>query len=159
VIADYSLPGQGGIELLRTVRRAKKRVVPFLVIKGRADVYSVRAALPLQPTAYLTEPFRAERVLSHVQTVLSGFDAPPAPVSIEDAQSLGDYLQGLRGRAEGAPMLGGVYTRDALIVHFAARYSRAQDSSQHAMAALLEGKAARMLGVTLEMLEGIPAAA
>ncbi|GGK05299.1 hypothetical protein [Pseudomonas matsuisoli] len=40
-----------------------------------------------------------------------------------------------------------------------ARLIAAAISPKPPMAALLEGKAARMLGVTLEMLEGIPAAA
>jgi len=54
VIADGELPGLDGLELLRQLRRHPRTpALPFVLISGRLDASSVRAARPLAPSAYL----------------------------------------------------------------------------------------------------------
>nr|MBP8237288.1 response regulator [Pseudomonas sp.] len=63
VIADGDLPGIDGLELLRQLRRHPRTpALPFILISGRLDANSVRAARPLAPTAYLAKPFNAEQL-------------------------------------------------------------------------------------------------
>ncbi len=57
VIADRELPGVDGLSLLYNIRQKKRHpLLPFILISSRSDIASVREALPLQPTAYLTKP-------------------------------------------------------------------------------------------------------
>jgi HD-like signal output (HDOD) protein len=110
VIADYELPGSGGLDLLRQVRKARPQPpVPFMLIKGRADAGSVRAALPLHPTAYMTKPFEAERLLQRLREILVvPGEAVTCAVAPRSTGELEDCLKRQRDNPEGAPMLAGV---------------------------------------------------
>lgn len=115
MIVDYGLPGIGGLELLREVRRQRRHPpVPFFLITERVDAASVRAALPLAPTAYLAKPFNAEDLLQRLRNLLlePGEEvACPVP-SAASPQSLDAYLSEARESSSGAPVLSVV--REAL---------------------------------------------
>ncbi|MDH4560171.1 HDOD domain-containing protein [Pseudomonas sp. BN411] len=108
LIVDYGLPGIGGLELLREVRRQRRHPpVPFFLITERVDAASVRAALPLAPTAYLAKPFNAEDLLKRLRNLLlePGEEvACPVPSS-STGQALDDYLAEARESSAGAPLL------------------------------------------------------
>ncbi|MCO6055994.1 response regulator [Pseudomonas sp. MOB-449] len=108
LIVDYGLPGIGGLELLREVRRQRRHPpVPFFLITERVDAASVRAALPLAPTAYLAKPFNAEDLLQRLRNLLlePGEEvACPVPSS-STLQSLDVYLAQARETSSGAPLL------------------------------------------------------
>ncbi|AOE82668.1 HDOD domain-containing protein [Pseudomonas sp. TCU-HL1] len=108
LIVDYGLPGIGGLELLREVRRQRRYPpVPFFLITERVDAASVRAALPLAPTAYLAKPFNAEDLLQRLRNLLlePGEEvACPVPSS-PPMQSLDVYLAQARETSSGAPLL------------------------------------------------------
>lgn len=112
VIADGELPGVDGLELLRQLRRLPRGAqLPFVLISGRLDVHSVRAARPLAPAAYLAKPFNAEKLRQRLQTLLgSAKAATSAPA--QPANSLDDYLDKRREEGQGAPLLAEV--RDAV---------------------------------------------
>ncbi len=107
LIVDYGLPGIGGLELLREVRRHRRHPhVPFFLITDRVDAASVRAALPLAPTAYLAKPFNAEDLLQRLRNLLL---APGQEVSCPlpstlPLQALEEYLAEARESAAGAPL-------------------------------------------------------
>jgi HD-like signal output (HDOD) protein/CheY-like chemotaxis protein len=116
VIAGSQLRGLDGLELLRQLRRDKSSpLLPFFLIGANADAASVRAALPLQPTAYLTKPFEAEKLLRRLRQVLLepgeevAWAAPAAPPS----GTLDQFLASQRENAEGAPLPAEV--REALL--------------------------------------------
>lgn len=114
VIADGELPGLDGLELLRQLRRHPRTpVLPFILISGRLDANSVRAARPLAPTAYLGKPFNAERLRQRLLGLLQGdgqaLSHAPAPLLVD---SLSDYLDAVREEGQGAPLLAAV--RDAV---------------------------------------------
>lgn len=108
LIVDYGLPGIGGLELLREVRRQRRHpAVPFFLITDRVDAASVRAALPLAPTAYLAKPFNAENLLERLRNLLlepgEELDCPLPPRN--NLPSLETYLVSSRESAAGAPLL------------------------------------------------------
>ncbi|WP_271410046.1 HDOD domain-containing protein [Pseudomonas sp. Q1-7] len=107
LIVDYGLPGIGGLELLREVRRQRRHPpVPFFLITERVDAASVRAALPLAPTAYLAKPFNAEDLLQRLRNLLlEPGEEVSCPPSAAPRQSLEVYLAEARGSSAGAPLL------------------------------------------------------
>lgn len=108
VLAEQELPGSDGIDLLRFLRRKQRAPASpdFILISAKADTASVRAVLPLAPTAYLVKPFNAEDLRQRLRTLLlepgqEVSSAAPQPVS----GSLTAFLAEARDAAEGAPML------------------------------------------------------
>jgi len=109
VIADGELPGLDGLELLRQLRRHPRTpALPFVLISGRLDASSVRAARPLAPSAYLAKPFNAESLRQRLRTLLP---APAAAVTVRQPlllSELRDYLDTVREEGQGAPLLSDV---------------------------------------------------
>jgi HD-like signal output (HDOD) protein/CheY-like chemotaxis protein len=114
VIADGELAALDGVELLRQVRRHPRTpALPFILISRHTDARSVRAALPLAPTAYLAKPFNAEILRQRLQGLLQvpGVAVvPPRPALL--VSDLNEYLDGVREEGQGAPLLGDL--RDAV---------------------------------------------
>ncbi len=109
VIADGELPGLDGVELLRQLRRHPRTpALPFVLISGRLDARSVRAARPLAPSAYLAKPFNAESLRQRLRGLLPSADetvqARPALLLSE----LRDFLDTVREEGQGAPLLSDV---------------------------------------------------
>ncbi|WP_454254138.1 HDOD domain-containing protein [Pseudomonas sp. Marseille-Q8238] len=108
LIADFGLPGVGGLDVLREVRRQREQPpLPFFLITEKVDAASVKAAVALTPTAYLAKPFDAEDMLRRLRAVLlKPGDDPVSPLpEAELHQSLDEFLQGRRESAAGAPVL------------------------------------------------------
>ncbi|WP_152219259.1 HDOD domain-containing protein [Pseudomonas sp. SCB32] len=112
VLAEQELPGSDGLELLRQVRALRRgpAAQPFILISAKADAASVRAALPLAPTAYMVKPYNAENLRERLRALLL---APGESVvcelpTLEQSLSLGRFLQTERDAAEGAPLMGEV---------------------------------------------------
>ncbi|BAN45859.1 putative two-component response regulator [Metapseudomonas resinovorans NBRC 106553] len=108
LIVDYGLPGIGGLELLREVRRQRRHPpVPFFLITARVDAASVRAALPLAPTAYLAKPFNADDLLQRLRNLLlePGEEVPSQVPATASLGSLDAYLAEARESSAGAPLL------------------------------------------------------
>lgn len=72
ILAEQELAGSDGLELLRQVRSLRRgpAAQPFILISSKADAASVRAALPLAPTAYLVKPFNAENLRERLRALL-----------------------------------------------------------------------------------------
>ncbi|WP_043312064.1 HDOD domain-containing protein [Pseudomonas sp. ML96] len=107
VIADGELPGIDGIELLRQLRRHPRTpALPCVLISNRVDANSVRAVLPLAPTAYLAKPFNAEHLRQRLSSLLPAAcnesSLAPTPLLVND---LGQYLDSVREEGQGAPLL------------------------------------------------------
>lgn len=112
LIVDYGLPGIGGLELLREVRRQRRHPpVPFFLLTERVDAASVRAALPLAPTAYLAKPFNAEDLLQRLRNLLlePGEDVACSVPPRSPEQSLDVFLAEARESSSGAPLLSVVH--------------------------------------------------
>ncbi|MCL6630638.1 MAG: response regulator, partial [Armatimonadetes bacterium] len=61
VIVDLSLPGIGGLEILRNIKESKPDV-PVVMITGYASMKSALQALKLGAYDYLTKPFKLDYV-------------------------------------------------------------------------------------------------
>lgn len=71
ILADWELPGVDGLSLLRNVRQQRRSpALPFILLSSRNDSASVREALPLAPTAYLTKPLNMEGLTQRLQDLL-----------------------------------------------------------------------------------------
>lgn len=108
VLAEQELPGTDGIDLLRHLRRNRRGPTSpdFILISAKADATSVRAVLPLAPTAYLVKPYSAEDLRQRLCALLleSGQEAP-STVPRRVTGSLEQFLADARDAADGAPML------------------------------------------------------
>lgn len=112
MIVDFGLPGIGGLDLLREVRRQKAQPpLPFFLITEKIDASSVRAAVPLAPTAYLAKPFDAEDLLRRLRQVLlqPGEDISCPLPELVPQETLDQYLEKARETAAGAPLLSQIH--------------------------------------------------
>lgn len=112
VLAERELPGSDGLELLRQVRAMRRgpAAQPFILISAKADAASVRAALPLAPTAYLVNPFNAENLRQRLRALLltPGENVVRELPTLEQNLSLERFLQTERDATDGAPLMGDV---------------------------------------------------
>jgi len=69
IIAARELAGVDGLDLLRKVR-AKGPGLPFILMSNRSDSASVREALPLHPTAYLSKPLNLDNLRKRLEELL-----------------------------------------------------------------------------------------
>ena len=69
LVLDLGLPGLDGLEVLRTLRAAGRRL-PVLILSARDDVTDKVAGLELGADDYLTKPFRFEELLARVRVRL-----------------------------------------------------------------------------------------
>lgn len=109
IIAARELAGVDGLDLLRTVR-AKGPGVPFILMSNRNDSASVREALPLHPTAYLSKPLNLDNLRKRLQALLLAVGeeiACPEP-ALQAGASLPAYLEQRRASADGGPLLADV---------------------------------------------------
>ncbi|PVZ15371.1 MULTISPECIES: HDOD domain-containing protein [unclassified Pseudomonas] len=109
IIAARELPGIDGLELLRRVRKQPRRV-PFILMSERSDAASVREALPLAPTAYLTKPLNVAALRERLHTLLLN---PEEEVFCETPSlmpgiSLESFLESRREVSDGAPVMADV---------------------------------------------------
>lgn len=111
IIAARELPGIDGLDLLRKVRaRRRTPVLPFILISSRSDVASVREALPLAPTAYLSKPLNADLLRQRLEEQLLGAgEAVACPVPpLRPGITLSRFLEDHRATADGGPLLADV---------------------------------------------------
>lgn len=114
IIADSDLPGLDGLELLRQLRRRPTTAEQaYVLLSSRLDAASVRAAIPLKPSAYLAKPINRVQLRKRLSDILTqavaatSSNAAPPPLS-----NLNDYLRDARNDGLGAPLLDAV--RDAV---------------------------------------------
>ncbi|MFG0461697.1 response regulator [Pseudomonas sp. yb_1] len=109
IIAARELAGVDGLDLLRKVR-AKGPGVPFILMSNRNDSASVREALPLHPTAYLSKPLNLDNLRKRLEELLLAVGeeiACPVP-ALQAGASLPAYLEQRRASADGGPLLADV---------------------------------------------------
>lgn len=109
IIAARELAGVDGLDLLRKVR-AKGPGLPFILMSNRSDSASVREALPLHPTAYLSKPLNLDNLRKRLEELLVAVGeeiACPMP-ALQPGASLSAYLEQRRANADGGPLLADV---------------------------------------------------
>ncbi|NWA01264.1 response regulator [Pseudomonas gingeri] len=111
VIADRELPGVDGLSLLYGVRQKKRHpLLPFILLSSRNDVASVREAVALQPTAYLTKPLNMESLTQRLQDLLldAGQNVSCEIPALAPGMTLKIFLERRREESEGAPLMADV---------------------------------------------------
>ncbi|MFJ4063999.1 HDOD domain-containing protein [Pseudomonas sp. NPDC089996] len=109
IIAARELAGLDGLDLLRKVR-AKGPGLPFILMSNRSDSASVREALPLHPTAYLSKPLNLDKLRKSLEQLLLAVGeqiACPVP-PLQPGASLPGYLEQRRATADGGPLFADV---------------------------------------------------
>lgn len=107
IIADWGLPGVDGLSLLRTVRQQRRTpLLPFILLSSRNDSASVREALPLAPTAYLTKPLNMESLTQRLQDLLlnEGEMVYCEVPALAAGMTLPVFLERCREVSDGAPL-------------------------------------------------------
>lgn len=102
IVIDTELPGSGGFELLRYIRGTKQGAhLPVILTSPRVDAASVRAVLPLSPTAYLARPLDQRRMSSRLDALLPAVrrQAESAPLNLDA------FLDQQNSQGEGSPVL------------------------------------------------------
>ncbi|RON38225.1 response regulator [Pseudomonas frederiksbergensis] len=108
VIVDWELPGIDGLNVLRSVRQRKRNPpLPFILLSSRNDSASVREALPLAPTAYLTKPLDMENLTQRLQELLlnAGEEVSCEVPTLSPGMTLSVYLERRRESTDGAPLM------------------------------------------------------
>lgn len=107
-IVDWELPGIDGLSVLRSVRQRKRNPpLPFILMSSRNDSASVREALPLAPTAYLTKPLNMESLTERLQGLLlnAGEEVFCEVPALAPGMTLSVFLERRREQADGAPLM------------------------------------------------------
>lgn len=105
LIADGELDGLDGVQLLRELRRhASTQRVRCILISERKDAASVRAILPLAPSAYLGKPCDMEMLRLRLEKLLPHLDAERI-IQPEPLADLDGFLERMRENNRGAPLL------------------------------------------------------
>ncbi|WP_192563071.1 response regulator [Pseudomonas gozinkensis] len=107
-IVDWELPGVDGLSVLRSVRQRKRNPpLPFILMSSRNDSASVREALPLAPTAYLTKPLNMESLTERLQGLLlnAGEEVFCEVPALAPGMTLSVFLERRREQADGAPLM------------------------------------------------------
>ena len=77
IICDWNMPRVSGLNLLQQIRTVDPDV-PFLMLTGRADTDSVKAARDVGVTGYVLKPFSAEQLQAKLLTVAQELEAVSA---------------------------------------------------------------------------------
>ncbi|WP_445180210.1 HDOD domain-containing protein [Pseudomonas sp. McL0111] len=107
-IVDWELPGIDGLSVLRSVRQRKRNPpLPFILMSSRNDSASVREALPLAPTAYLTKPLNMESLTERLQGLLlnAGEEVFCEVPTLAPGMTLSVFLERRREQTDGAPLM------------------------------------------------------
>jgi HD-like signal output (HDOD) protein/CheY-like chemotaxis protein len=107
-IVDWELPGVDGLSVLRSVRQRKRNPpLPFILMSSRNDSASVREALPLAPTAYLTKPLNMESLTERLQGLLlnAGEEVFCEVPALAPGMTLSVFLGRRREQTDGAPLM------------------------------------------------------
>ncbi len=107
-IVDWELPGVDGLNVLRSVRQRKRNPpLPFILMSSRNDSASVREAIPLAPTAYLTKPLNMENLTERLQGLLlnAGEEVFCEVPALAPGMTLSVFLERRREQADGAPLM------------------------------------------------------
>ncbi|MGE8190949.1 HDOD domain-containing protein [Pseudomonas sp. NPDC086278] len=110
-IVDWELPGVDGLNVLRNVRQRRRNPpLPFILMSSRNDGASVREALPLAPTAYLTKPLNMESLTQRLRDLLvtAGEEVSCEVPTLAPGMTLAVYLERRRELADGAPLMADV---------------------------------------------------
>ena len=83
VLADWNLPDDSGLSLLRRIRQHDGDT-PLVMITGRSDRESVLAVRPLAISAYITKPFDVPKVLACIEHLLPADATQPATVASQE---------------------------------------------------------------------------
>ncbi len=107
VIASRELPGFDGLSLLRGVRFLRKQPnIPFILLSTRSDSTSVREAVQLAPTAYLTKPLNMDGLRHRLEgLLLEGGAQVACEIPSLAPGTLNDFLEKRREVADGAPLV------------------------------------------------------
>jgi HD-like signal output (HDOD) protein/CheY-like chemotaxis protein len=108
VIVDWELPGVDGLNVLRSVRQRKRNPpLPFILMSSRNDSASVREALPLAPTAYLTKPLDMDNLTHRLQELLlnAGEEVSCEVPSLAPGMTLSVFLERRREQTDGAALM------------------------------------------------------
>src|SRR3989344_1601450 len=107
IVADWELPGIDGLSLLRNVRQQRRSpALPFILLSSRNDSASVREALPLAPTAYLTKPLNMDGLTQRLQVLLlnEGESVYCEVPRLAPGMTLPVFLERRRDACDGAPL-------------------------------------------------------
>ncbi len=107
IVADWELPGIDGLSLLRNVRQQRRSpALPFIRLSSRNDSASVREALPLAPTAYLTKPLNMDGLTQRLQDLLlnEGESVYCEVPRLAPGMTLPVFLERRRDACDGAPL-------------------------------------------------------
>ncbi len=111
VIAARELPGVDGLELLRSVRqKSQRKSIPFILISDRSDVASVREAVPLHPTAYLSKPLNLDSFKERLHALLLevGQHVVCEIPALAPGMRLESFLEQRRQHSDGGPLMADV---------------------------------------------------
>lgn len=72
VISDWNMPKKSGAELLQDMKaNPQTSSIPFLMLTGRSDIESVKAAQGAGVVEYIVKPFRSDELVKMIKKLLN----------------------------------------------------------------------------------------
>jgi DNA-binding NarL/FixJ family response regulator len=94
VVLDVSLPGRGGLEVLRQLKQERPRLPVLMLSVHPADQYAIRA-IRAGASGYLTKDLAKEELVKAVQVVVGGHHYVTADVADRLAEGLDRQTEAL----------------------------------------------------------------
>jgi DNA-binding response OmpR family regulator len=85
VLLDLMLPGIGGFEICRALRR--RSTVPIIMVTARSDTFDVVAGLEAGADDYVTKPFQPKELAARIRALLRrarGMEPPSSVIQLGD---------------------------------------------------------------------------
>jgi len=90
ILLDLMLPGMGGMEVCRALRRSSR--VPIIMVTAREAEIDKIVGLELGADDYVTKPFSVREVLARVNAVIRRSRAELAERSVPERDEIGGFL-------------------------------------------------------------------
>jgi DNA-binding response OmpR family regulator len=103
IILDLMLPGLGGLEVCRILRR--EMAVPILMLTAKTEEVDKVVGLELGADDYVTKPFSMRELLARIRALLRRAEAPPAEAKVLTAGDLQVDLRRREASRQGQPLL------------------------------------------------------
>jgi two-component system chemotaxis response regulator CheY len=79
IICDWNMPRMTGLELLQQVRTVYSDM-PFMMVTGRGDADSVKAAASYGVDAYIRKPYSTKQIATKLEAISKNLKAHEKPV-------------------------------------------------------------------------------
>jgi len=91
VLVDWSMPGQSGLELVKTLRSREQKRIPIIMVSARSSEEDKLLAFEAGVDDFVSKPFHARELLARVKSKILRFNAEGAVNDLIEIDGLAVY--------------------------------------------------------------------